>query len=327
MAKHHYVSKLYYKNFAFNPDGSLVYAMDNRGNIINRPKSIRRISFEEDYNTPEQEREQSRFETKYREILREFIETPNPGNSNLSRDFVNFVCFIMGNNPYIRKKLDEGLSNMELQIKDAPSDHYISMPKEHKISMPREHKGKFDWSLAFADAVFEEFHNWKFVRHETNTHKVFITSDNPVSIFNPEDVRIPATANVIWRDPRIVSFGDESIPTSDGWMSRETQVQITLESVSFGQDVVLFFPVSPSICLVGFSDSKTHTRYMEYPKNNVNFPGLINSIIFSRCNKAVYSHSMNFLKGIKADWRNFQNYCNRNGIIPSLDLVLGRRGN
>ena len=156
MANHHYVSKLYYKNFAFNEAQSLIYLMNKEGYISSRHKSIRKISIEENYNTPDQEKEQSQLETIYREILRKFIKTPAPGNANLSRDFVEFVSFLMGNNPYIRKKLDEGLSDMELQIKDAPSNHYISMN--------RGHKGRLDWSLAFADAVFEEFEVPPFIR-------------------------------------------------------------------------------------------------------------------------------------------------------------------
>ena len=315
MPNHHYVSKLYYKNFAFNPDGSLVYAMDNEGKIRSRSKSTRDIGSEKDYNTPEQEQEQSRLETKYREILKEFIETPNPGNSNLPRDFVEFVSFLMGNNTYIRNKLDEGFDNMEMQIKDAPSDH--------DIVMPRGYKGKFDWSQAFADAVFEEFHSWEFVRLETNGYKVFITSDNPVSILNPEDVRIPAMANVIWRDPRVVNFGNENIPISDGWMSRKMQIQMTLENVSFGPDVVMIFPVSPSICLLGFSNNTRHLRYMNrIPRNNNDILVFMNLITFSQCNKNVYSHSKDLLKFTKIDMPKFLNHCQRHGFAPSFDAGI-----
>lgn len=315
MAKHHYVSKLYYKNFAFNPERSLVYAMDNRGNIINRSRSIKRISFEEDYNTPDQEKEQSRLETIYREILREFIETPDPGHSNLSRDFAEFVSFLIGNNIYIRNKLDEGFRNMEMQIKDAPGDH--------DISMPRGHKGKFDWSQAFADAVFEEFHRWKFVRLDTHGYKVFITSDNPVSILNPEDVRIPVTANVIWRDPRVVNFGDKNIPTPDGRMSRKIQVQMTLESVSFGQDVVMIFPVTPSLCLLGFSNNTRHLRYMNrIPRDNNDILAFMNLITFSHCNKVAYSHSKELLEGTKINMPKFLQHCQRHGYAPSFDAGI-----
>ena len=289
--------------------------MDNAGKIRSRSKSTRDIGSEEDYNTPEQEKEQSRLETIYREILKEFIETPNPGNSNLPRDFVEFVSFLMGNNTYIRNKFNDGFDNMEMQIKDAPGDH--------DIVMPRGYKGKFDWSLAFADAVFEEFHSWKFVRLDTHGYKVFITSDNPVSIINPEDVRIPVTANVIWRDPRVVNFGDKNIPAPDGRMSRKMQVQITLESVSFGQDVVMIFPVTPSLCLLGLSNNTRHLRYMNRtPRDNNDILAFMNLITFSQCNKVVYSHSKELLKGTKINLPCFLNHCQQQEYPPSFDAGM-----
>lgn len=315
MAKHHYVSKLYYKNFAFNEAQSLIYSMNKEGRILKRPKSIKLISFEEDYNTPEQEEEQSQLETWYAKILREFIETPNPSDSNLAHDFVEFVCFLMGNNPYIRGKLNEGFGNMDLQIKDAPGDHYISMPKGHK--------GKFDWSLAFADAVFEEFLNWKFVRLETNGYKVFITSDNPVSIINPKDVRIPAMADVLWRDPKVVNFGNEDIPVSDGWMSRKMEVRMTLKSVDFGRDVIMIFPVTPSVCLLGFSNNTRHLRYMNRtPRDNNDILAFMNLVAFGQCNKVVYSHSKELLKSTKINLPKFLNHCQRHGYPPSFEAGI-----
>ena len=87
MAKHHYVSKFYYKNFVYSAEEPLVYTMNKEGKISNRRRSASQIGYEADYNTPEQEKEQSRLETWYAEILREFIETPNPANSDLPRDF------------------------------------------------------------------------------------------------------------------------------------------------------------------------------------------------------------------------------------------------
>lgn len=310
MANHHYVSKLYYKNFAFNEAQSLVYSMNKNGYIHSRHRSIRDISAEENYNTPDQEKEQSQLEIRYKKILTEFIETSDRENSNLSRDFVEFVSFLMGNNPYIRKKLDEGLSNMELEIKDAPGNHYISMN--------REHKGRLDWSLAFADAVFEEFLSWNFVLHEIKGYRVFITSDDPVSIINPEDVRVPAMANVTWRDPRVVNFGSEDIPISDGWRSRKMQVKITLESVFFGKDVVIIFPVTPSVCLLGFSNNTRHLRFMNRtPRDNNDILAFINLITFSQCNRFTYSHSKELLKGAKINMPKFLNHCQRQGYPPS----------
>ena len=313
--KHHYVSQLYLRHFTFDPEEERVYPMTKKGIIPDETNKISDICYEKNYNTKLQEDEQSTLENEYAKMLKDFILTPNPDDLNLSRDFIEFVSFMLGNNPYIREKLDEGFSKMELQIKDAPGDHDILMPKGHK--------GKFDWSIAFADAVFEEFHNWKFVRLETNSYKVFVTSDNPVSILNSEDVRNPAMANVTWRDPRVINFGGESIPTSDGWMSRETQVQITLESVSFGQDVVMIFPIAPNMCLIGFSDSDRYTRFLERSIMVINTKGFINFITFTYCNKAIYSHSKVLLKETSTDKHNFIEYCESNRRIPTFDFGIG----
>ena len=313
--KHHYVSQLYLRHFAFDPEEKRVHTMTKKGIIPDESNLIRYICYEKNYNTQLQEDEQSRLENEYAKMLRDFIASPNPDDLNLSRDFIEFVSFLIGNNIYIRKKLDEGFSNMELQIKDAPGNH--------DISMPRGHKGKFDWSQAFADAVFEEFHNWKFVRLEINAHKVFITSDNPVSIINPEDVRIPATANVIWRDPKVVNFGNENVPISDGWMSRKMQVQITLKSVSFGRDVVMIFPITPNMCLIGFSDSNRHAGFLERAIMVIDAKGFINFITFTYCNKAVYSHSKELLKETCTDKHNFIESCEYNRRIPTFDFGIG----
>ena len=215
MAKHHYVSKFYYKNFAYSKEEPFVYTMNKEGKIGNRRKSVSQIGYEADYNTPEQEQEQSRYETFYAEVLRDFIKNPDPGNSELSRDIVDFVSFLMGNNVDTRKKLDEGFSRMELKMKDALG--------EGNVSLHRGYKGKYDWSDSFASAVFKEFQSWTIFPGEVNGketgNKFFITSDNPVSIFNPKDITTPVPIILTWRDPRVVSASDEITSTSDGGLS------------------------------------------------------------------------------------------------------------
>ena len=318
MAKHHYVSKFYYKNFVYSKADPLVYIMNKEGEISNRRRSPRQIGYEADYNTPEQEQEQGRLETKYSEVLREFIKNPDPGNSGLSRDLVDFISFLMGNNVNTRKKLDEGFSKMELKIKNALADH--------NISIHRGHKGKFDWSEIFADAVFEEFYSWTIFPCKANfketDDKFFITSDNPVSIFDPENVVTPAPIMTTWRDPRIISVGDENIPTSDDRLSRGAQVGMTLESVSFGMDVVMVFPATPSLCLVGFSDSVRGEKFKENPKRGLDTLSFMNFITFSHCNREVYSHLDGFLSKTKNDTDNFLEFCGRKGLTPSIDRAF-----
>ena len=75
MAKHHYVSKFYYKNFVYSAKEPLVYTMNKAGEISDRRRSPSQIGYETDYNTPEQEKEQSRFETWYAQVLRDFVKS------------------------------------------------------------------------------------------------------------------------------------------------------------------------------------------------------------------------------------------------------------
>ena len=104
MAKHHYVSRFYYKNFVYSTEDPLVYTMNKEGKIGGRRKSVSQIGYKADYNTCEQEKEQSRLETIYADVLRDFIENPDPRNSNLSRAMLDFVSFL-SNNVDTREKL------------------------------------------------------------------------------------------------------------------------------------------------------------------------------------------------------------------------------
>ena len=318
MAKHHYVSKFYYKNFVYSAENPFVYTMNKEGKISNRRRSASQIGYEPDYNTPEQEQEQSRLETKYSEVLREFIKNPDPGNSELFLDLVDFISFLMGNNVDTRKKLDEGFGNMEFEIKDAPGDH--------SISAHRGYKGKYDWSEVFADAVFEEFRSWIIYPCEVNCKetddKFLITSDNPVSIFDPKDITVPVPINTTWINPRITGFGDESVPTSDGRLSRDVQLRMPLKSVSFGMDVVMVFPVTPSLCIVGFSDSVRGAKFIENPKRGLDAVSFMNVITFCHCNREVYAHVDGFLSKTKNDTDNFLEFCKRKGLTPSIDRAF-----
>ena len=320
MAKYHYVSKFYYKNFVDSAEEPFVYKMNKEGVISNRRRSARQIGYDLDYNTHDQEIEQGRLETKYSEVLRAFIKNPDPGCSVLSRDLMDFISFLLGNNIDTRKKLDEGFSKMELKIRGAPDDH--------NISTHRGHKGRYDWSIAFADAAFEEFGSWDFfpceVNCKTTDDKFLITSDNPVSIFDPKNIKTPIPINTKWRDPRIADVGDESIRDSDGRLSRDLQLRMTLESVSFGKDVVMVFPVTPSLCIVGFSDRVRSKKFRANPKKGLAALSFFNCVTFCQCNKEVYSHNDGFLRKTKIDMDKFLEFCKRKGSTPSYDKAFGK---
>ena len=310
MAKHHYVPRFYLRHFACDSGETRVFSM-NQNNAIHKNK-ISDICAKGNYNTPQQEEEQSQLENSHSKILQDFIDTPNPETFNQSRDFVESVSFMMGNNIYMRERIAESLREIVLRTQGSGFDGDIS-----GISVDIGYRGQLRSSIAFADCVFEEFQSWKFVRLKMDTSdKVFITSDNPVSMFNTESVFSPWETSIQLKDVRI-SYGNKGIPTSDGGVSVEFNLNFTFDSVSFGQDVVMIFPVNPGVYLIAFSDSRTHARYIEEPKNNNRLVGFLNLITLSQCNKAVYSHAKLRLQETNKNMNSFRDYCVRNDIAPS----------
>ena len=179
----------------------------------------------------------------------EFINIRNHGDTHLlpTRDFIEFVCLLIGNNIQFRQQLSKLLGAIELKVK--------GLGLHYDISIDKDYRGRLDLSFAFSDAVFEEFHRWYFVLREVWTgQKVFITSDNPVSILNPANLSFPVKVEMKWKDPKIKSLDNESIPISKNKVSRKFRAKLTLDSISFGSDVVILFPITPSACLIGFSE-------------------------------------------------------------------------
>ncbi|MCY4403569.1 MAG: DUF4238 domain-containing protein [Candidatus Poribacteria bacterium] len=313
---HHYVSQFYLRYFACNNEETYVNAMTKKGRIIDNPNVISNISSEKNYNSPLQEVEQSKLESEYAAILKEFLNTPNPDNLHLSNDVIEFVCFMYANNIDTRKRISDTLGEMEGQIEGFPVDHITQLDSSG-------HRARFDLSTALADAVFEEISSWKFVCNQTNGYKVFITGDTPVSIVNPENIQIPVEVNITWTNPRITDIGNKSIPISDKIMRREMKGSITLDNVSFQQDVMMVFPITPNFCLMGFSDSGRHKRYKERSEQtNNNVISFINLITLGCSNKVVYSHSKKMLKIARKDLSSFLTYSKTYKRNPSFDIVL-----
>ena len=278
----HYVPRYYLRHFACDSDKSQVFSMSKNHTIHDKPSPISNICAKKNYNTPEQEREQDNLEKKHSKILRDFVNTPNPETFYGSREFVESVAFLMGNNIYIRDAITK--------ILQAILENELGPELSTDISINIGYKGQLKSSIDFADCVFEEFQSWQFVRKKINgDDKAFITSDNPVNIFNSNHV-FTTYETIIQLKNVNINFGD-------------AEINYTLDSVSFGQDVIMFFPVTPNVCLLGFSDSRAHARYMDMPKNNLRFACFINLITLFYCNKAVYSHAKLRLKETKKNIR------------------------
>ena len=321
MADHHYVPRFYLKNFAFNADKHKdkpkVFSMIKEGVILDEPNNVEDICKKKNYNTPQQETRQSQFESKHARVLREFINTPNPETFNKSRDFVEFVCFMMGNNIHIR-------TGMNLSLREKLYDYMIKeeFPAEI-ISMDIGYRGQLDNSIGYANCVFNEFQSWKFAWHwPIDGKNAFITSDSPVSILNPNNIFAPEATSVGIKNLR-VNFGEDK-PISKDKMAMAVELDFTFDGISFGQDVIMIFPVTPHMCLLGFSDSERHARFMDRPlgKKN-NSISTINLVIHNQCNRAVYSYSKDVLEVTQVNKPRFLNHCQRHGYPPSFDAGIG----
>ena len=186
--KHHYVPRFYLRHFASDSGESQVFSMSKDHTIHDKPSQISNICTKKNYNTPEQERAQSSLESEYAEKLRNLIEAAQ-GKYNFSivDEFIKFVSFMLGNNIFVREKL-------------IPSVYTINKIKQNGVEVDNiiekdsGYRRRFDWSINFTSCFYKEFQNWmwELVRLDIGAgEKGFITSDNPVSIFNPENVFTP----------------------------------------------------------------------------------------------------------------------------------------
>lgn len=99
--------------------------------------------------------------------------------------------------------------------------------------------------------------------------------------------------------PKIIANG-ESIPILKAKVSIGSQLTGTFDSVSFGTDVVMIFPVTPNQCLIGFSNKERYAKYIKRPSSDEGM-AFINHVTFSKCLKAVYSCSKELLEATKAN--------------------------
>lgn len=206
---HHYVPRFYLRNFTFNTnkprDKPQVFSMTEKGMIPDEPNTVGSICQKKNYNSPEQECEQKQLEDRYAGILSNFIETMDQKVYDFSNEVIEvdqevydfpdevieFVSFMIGNNIFVRKKLVQAY-NIEKIMQNG-------VELNNKIVIDSGYKGKYDWSESFSGCVYKELQNWKWgtVRLDPDSRERFITSDNPVSIFNPENVYTPIDLSVL----------------------------------------------------------------------------------------------------------------------------------
>ena len=189
---------------------------------------------------------------------------------------------------------------------------------DNNIEEDSGYRKKFNWSITFSSCFYKEFQNWmwEFVRLDSGTgEKGFITSDNPVSIFNPENVFTPLDVKFKYDESKTKVTGSN---ISNGKMN--IIVTVPLENISFRQDVVMAFPITPKLCLVGFSCPERYNKFKEQSKSM--FIEFINLMTFYQCNKAIYSHSKESLMHIRASMPNFLDYCDSSNFSPSFEIGI-----
>ena len=244
--------------------------------------------------------------------LRNLIEAAQ-GKYNFSivDEFIKFVSFMLGNNIFARKNLIPSVYTVNKIMQNG-------VEVDNKTEEDSGYRRKFDWSIAFTSCFYKEFQNWmwEFVILDIETgEKGFITSDNPVSIFNPENVFTPLDVKLKYDESKTKVTGSN--------ISNERIdiiVTVPLENISFRQDIVMAFPVTPKLCLLGFSCPERHNKFKGQSKNM--FIEFINLMTFYQCNKAIYSHSKELLMNIKASIPSFLDYCDSNNLTHSFEVGI-----
>ncbi|MDE0638366.1 MAG: DUF4238 domain-containing protein [Candidatus Poribacteria bacterium] len=317
---HHYVPRFYLKNFAYNTDRSQVYSMTTEGKILDEPNAVGDICQKKNYNTPQQEQEQGLFEEKHAHVLREFIETSNPETFYNLHTFIELISFMMGNNIHIRTVMNQWLRKKlcDYMIREGfPADINFDTNL-----VDTGYRGQLNNSIGFAGCVLNEFKNWKFVRYlSLEKKRVFITSDNPVNMLNPGNMFTPGKITLEYKNLR-VNIGDDR-PVSKGRVAIDYELDFTFDSVSFGRDAIMVFPVTPYMYVLGFSDGERYTKYMDRPQGKKdNIISTINLVMHNQCNRAVYSCSKDELEVTKINKPRFLDYCQRHGYVPSFDAAI-----
>ena len=309
---HHYVPRFYLKNFAFDAEENLVFSMSRDYTVHGKPSPISKICAKKNYNTPEQETEQNTLENGYSQVLRNLIETAGQEKFDFSFDgFIKFVSFMLGNNIFVRNNLIPSVYTVNKIVQNG-------VEVDSKTEEDSGYRGRFDWSIAFTSFFCREFQNWmwRFVILDPETgERGFITSDNPVNIFNPENVFTPLDVNI--------KYDESNTKVSKANISKsriDIIVPISLENISFRQDIVMAFPVTPKLCLLGFSCPERYSKFIEQSKNMI--VEFINLMTLYQCNKAVYSHSKELLVNVKASIPSFVNYFASNNFVPSFDIGI-----
>ena len=243
--------------------------------IDSNPKSTKGECVIADYNTEIQEPQSNQFfeDGSAKEIYRLIKEVENSKSShNLVKDAIltKFICFLKANNPTFRENVKAIIdSGLKISLQDS------------KVSSRNSDSG-FKITNMLTELMARYFCEWKFIiAYNPEENVRLITSDNPVLFFNPD--KLNESANFQF------GFG---VPNKIG---SDSSISISAEKFEFIQNTIVYFPLTPNICVSGYPDWESFEKY----GRECSLPQVYNQLVFHRADNRIYSSQRSILVDIR----------------------------
>ena len=243
--------------------------------IDTKPKSTKSECVIEDYNDETHEPQSNQFfeDGSAKEIYRLIKEVESTKSShNLVENAIltQFICFLKANNPTFRKNVKEV---MDISLKHSIQDSNSSF---------RNSDTGFKITMMFTELMHGYFSEWKFViAYNPDENVRLITSDNPVIFLNPDNLNESAK----------FEFGF-SLPEKIG---SDSSISISAEKFEFIQNTIVYFPLTPNICVSGYPDWESFEKY----GRECSLPEVYNQLVFHHADNRIYSSQRSLLVDIR----------------------------
>ena len=270
----HFVSRFYLNLFECQESGQHIYRMLlPELHIDSKPRSTRGECVIADYNSEVQETQSNQFfeDGSAKEIYRLIKEVENSKSShNLVKDAIitKFICFLKANNPTVRKNV-KALIGSGLH------------KAHHKVSL-RDIDTGFKITNMFTEFMIRYFSEWKFViAYNPEENVRFITSDNPVIFVNPDNLNKSVDFKFTFGIPKKIGSDDS--------------ISISAENFELTQNSIVYFPLTPNICVSGYPD----WDYFEEYGREYSSPQIYNLLVFHNADRKMYSSQRSILVDIR----------------------------
>ena len=295
MAKH-FVSRFYLNLFECKESSKHIYRMIlPELRIDSKSTSTKKECAFSNHNTETQEKQSNEFfeDKSAKEIYRLIKKVENSRSShNLVKDAIitQFICFLKANNPTFRESV-KSLLNSGLYACDKTSkSHY-------KIYLQDIDTG-FKITDMFTKLMMNYFSTWKFIiAYNPDENVRLVTSDNPVLFLDPEGIN----KNVDFRF--IFGIADK--------LNSDNSINIAIEDFELTQKSIVYFPLTPNICVSGYPD----WDYFEEYGRECSLPEIYNDLVFLHANNRLYSNQRSILVDIRNRILNSGKYIYDKNII------------